>query len=115
MQKHNVTKNKKRIEKITSKQASHAGLTPFDEILHIQGLHLNIVAAAKRPTDFHVEALNAKARQKPQDSPGVEEMTRSAATILIVDDKELLRKMIGRFLHVLGYNVIVANSGETAI
>ena len=42
VQKHSVTKNKKRTEKITSKQASHAWLGPFGENIHIEGLHLNI-------------------------------------------------------------------------
>ncbi len=42
MQKHNMTTNKKRTEKITSRQTSHARLTPFEENIHIQSLHLNI-------------------------------------------------------------------------
>ena len=42
MQKHYLTKNKKRTEKITSKQASYARLTPFGKNIHIEGLHLNI-------------------------------------------------------------------------
>jgi len=42
VQKHNVTKNKKKTEKITGKQESHARLTPFGQNIHIGGLHLNI-------------------------------------------------------------------------
>jgi CheY-like chemotaxis protein len=66
-------------------------------------------------TVFRIYLPLGKANGKPGSLPAEERMTEGSETILVVDDESLVREVASRLLKRLGYRVLTASDGRSAI
>jgi two-component system, cell cycle sensor histidine kinase and response regulator CckA len=64
-------------------------------------------AAAETPATSETPAVTA--------DPRPDESTSGRATVLVVDDEEMVRRLAARILLTLGYHVLEARSGQEAV
>jgi len=102
----------------TTKPAGHGtglGLATSYGVIKQAGGHFRVESEAGRGTTFHfyLPLLDVVTTRAAAD-PGVLESS-APATVLLVEDHDLVRGMIQRSLQSLGFHVLVADSGPSAL
>jgi CheY-like chemotaxis protein/anti-sigma regulatory factor (Ser/Thr protein kinase) len=99
------------------------GLTITHTIVRDHGGSLHVSSQAGGGTEVVVTLLPADAAARPTEPRpiDVDQPTESAATapapqrILLIEDEQVLRSAISRFLHIVGYAVDAVESGSDAL
>jgi PAS domain S-box-containing protein len=98
----------------TTKSQGHGlGLATSHSIVKRHGGTIDVEPAPGKGTTFHVY-LPAVARPNPE-TVQEKSLKTGSGTILIVDDDDLVRQMIGHMLTSLGYDIILKRNCEQAI
>ena len=99
----------------TTKQGSHRGLG----LALVYGIITNhggcVAVSGGLNAGASVRVYLPTERQTVRESPGADEKSHNAETILVVDDEQLLLTMAETILADCGYKVLVADSGEKAL
>lgn len=90
------------------------GLATAYGIITQSGGHIAVESRLGRGTTFTI-LLPAAKHRTPTLSPAADAKPKQKQTILLVDDEPLVRKATARLLRSLDYEVLVAESGETAL
>jgi len=102
----------------TKQTGSGLGLTASYYIVKKHDGYLAVESEPGRGTTFFIY-LPASTREMPKEIPASEEaeerLLPGQGRILIMDDEEIVRDIIGKILSALGYEVASAEDGEEAI
>ncbi len=98
----------------TKSQGSGMGLAVSYSIINKHDGHINVESEPGRGTIFQVY-LPATEATILKTAPNVQEIAFGEGKILVMDDEEIVRDIIGQFLLILGYNVEFAENGIEAI
>ena len=91
------------------------GLSTVHGIVHQNGGHIRVISAPGEGTAFHIYLPVALSRLTPRQLEAPTPMARGSELILVVEDQDLVRKMVTRILRGAGYQVHTANSGGEAL
>lgn len=75
---------------------------------------INVYSERGHGTTFNIY-LPASEKERSMESPLVEKTLKGTETILVIDDEKIVLTVSREILEVLGYTVLVANSGREAI
>jgi signal transduction histidine kinase len=100
----------------SSGQRTGLGLAMAYGIVQQSGGHIAVESERGHGTAFHIHLplLDADADSGPAEEPPAEG-ARGQETILVVEDEESIRELARELLAGLGYGVLCAESGETAL
>ena len=92
------------------------GLATVHGIVKQHNGHIQLHSELGKGTTFEILFPLVVRKDEAKQAEGTgEELPRGTETILIVDDEELIRMMIREVLGFLGYQILVAASGDEAI
>lgn len=100
----------------TTKANGHGiGLTVVQEIVHALGGDIRLASTPGRGSTFEILLPCVKHADRASGAASEETHQRRPATILFVEDEELLRQPVSKMLRKAGYSVIEAASGSAAM
>ena len=98
----------------TKKTGSGLGLATCYSIVKRHSGHLEVESQSGQGTTFHV-FLPATPVQPHQEDERKKTISTSARKILVMDDEQAIRKVVGKMLSHLGHTVELAENGEEAV
>ncbi len=98
----------------TKQQGSGLGLAITHSIIKNHDGRITVTSTLGRGTTF-VLYLPASAKQQAGKAPGEKECLAGSGRVLIMDDEEVVRDIMGEILRNLGYEVAFAPDGAAAI
>ena len=98
----------------TKQQGSGLGLAITHSIIKNHDGHISVTSRLGQGTTF-VIYLPASGRQRSETAPGEKEYLAGSGKILIMDDEDIVRDIMGEILKNLGYEVAFASDGAEAI
>ena len=100
----------------TKQQGSGLGLAITHSIITKHDGHISVRSKPDEGTMFTIY-LPASAEQKSKDSEEETKKTEKTAraTILVMDDEEMIQDLVKKMLSLLGHEVLLAKDGEDAI
>ena len=100
----------------TKRTGTGLGLASTYGIIKQLGGHIHVQSERGRGTTFTVYLPRDRAKvEVVPPAPAIPVARRASSTILLVEDDELLRRVIARSLVDAGYQVLVASDGEDAM
>jgi PAS domain S-box-containing protein len=99
----------------TKQRGSGLGLSTAYSIITNHGGYIYAESAQGKGTTFHVylPASGRPARVKEKLAPDCS--TRAGGRVLVMDDDEIIRKMLSNMLHLIGYEAEVTGDGAEAL
>lgn len=93
------------------------GLSTVYGIVSQSGGHIEVESVPGQGTRFiiHFPAVASGAEPAAAAAPPRVETCRGSETVFVVEDEAVIRKLICRTLHELGYEVLAADGGEEAL
>jgi PAS domain S-box-containing protein len=93
------------------------GLASANSIVDKHGGHISVRSAPGRGATFDIllPAADGKAPEPDADMPAVTVGEESGASLLVMDDDEIIRNMTTEMLGALGYHVRTCANGEEAV
>ena len=98
----------------TKQRGSGLGLATAYSILRRHDGHLRVDSELGRGTTVHLW-LPASEREPEQAAVRAEEVVRGRGRVLVMDDEEMVREVLGEMLRYLGYEVAFAQDGAEAV
>ncbi|MBU4388659.1 MAG: GAF domain-containing protein [Proteobacteria bacterium] len=90
------------------------GLASVYSIITAHGGHIDVESKEDRKTTFSIY-FPASIKSVEKDERRFEQLIKGSGTVLLVDDEEVILEVNKDLLEAIGYQVIIARSGEEAI
>lgn len=90
------------------------GLASVYSIITAHGGHIDVKSKEGHKTTFSIY-FPASTKKVEKDERMFEQLIKGAGTVLLVDDEEMILEVSKELLETIGYQVIIARSGEEAI
>ncbi len=99
----------------TKQEGSGLGLAITQSIIRKHGGHITVESSPGKGTSFTLYIPASEKKEESYAEPQTDTMVLSRAKIMIMDDEEMVRTIVGRMLTKLGHEVVLAKDGGEAI
>ncbi len=99
----------------TKRKGSGLGLTSVFSIITLHNGYIDVESKPGQGSEFtiYLPASDRKPEKGTDDSD--QKVFHSSGTVLVMDDEDQIRELLGRMLDYLGYQVLYAKDGEDAL
>jgi signal transduction histidine kinase/ActR/RegA family two-component response regulator len=99
----------------TKKKGSGLGLSSAYSIIRNHGGYILAESTKNKGTTFHIYLPASRKAARMKKEPKQDKPTAVGGRILVMDDDEVIRKMLNNMLHLAGYEAITTSNGDEAL